>query len=120
MKNFIKRIIAFQLIIVFLSLTGCVKNEKPKCEWSEWTIVLEATCTTPGFEERQCIIHGEHESNRIEALGHDLQHHEGLEPTCIEKGHNAYDTCSSCDYTTYQEKKTLGHDLQHHEGLEPT
>ena len=30
-------------------------------------------------------------------------------PTCTEIGWDAYETCSRCDYTTYQEKGALGH-----------
>ena len=39
-------------------------------------------------------------------------HHEAKAPTCTEIGWNAYDTCSRCDYTTYQELPILGHDYQ--------
>lgn len=39
----------------------------------------------------------------IPALGHDLVHHDGKAPTCAEVGWEEYDTCSRCDYTTYQE-----------------
>ena len=39
----------------------------------------------------------------IPALGHDLIHHDSQASTCKEHGWNAYDTCSRCDYTTYEE-----------------
>ena len=42
-------------------------------------------------------------------LGHDLIHHDEKAATCTEKGWAAYDTCSRCDYTTYQEIPALGH-----------
>ena len=75
---------------------------------------VEATCTVAGSYDLvvYCSVCGEElsrENNTIEALGHDLVHHEGLDPTCTEKGHNEYDTCSRCDYTTYQELAALGH-----------
>ena len=44
-----------------------------------------------------------------EALGHDRVHHEGKAPTCTEKGWEAYDTCTRCDYTTYEEIAATGH-----------
>ncbi|MBQ2041028.1 MAG: InlB B-repeat-containing protein, partial [Lachnospiraceae bacterium] len=46
----------------------------------------------------------------IQALGHDLVHHEAKAATCTEIGWNAYDTCMRCDYTTYEEIPALGHD----------
>ncbi len=42
---------------------------------------------------------------------HELVHHDAKAPTCTEKGWDAYDTCSECDYTTYAEKDALGHDF---------
>ena len=49
------------------------------------------------------------EQKVIEALGHRLVHHEAKAPTCTEKGWEAYDACSRCDYTTYAELPALGH-----------
>lgn len=43
------------------------------------------------------------------ALGHDKIHHDAQEPTCTEIGWDAYDTCSRCEYTTYQKIDALGH-----------
>ena len=62
----------------------------------------EATCTNPA----ECEVCG---AEYGEALGHDLQHHEAQAATCTEIGWNAYDTCSRCDYTTYEEIPALGH-----------
>lgn len=50
----------------------------------------------------------------IAALNHDLIHHDAQAATCAEKGWNAYDTCSRCDYTTYLEIEAH-HDLIHHD-----
>ena len=41
--------------------------------------------------------------------GHDLTHHYKVNATCTTSGNNAYDTCSRCDYTTYQSIPALGH-----------
>ena len=46
------------------------------------------------------------------ALKHNLVQHAAKAPTCTEKGWNAYETCSRCDYTTYAELPILGHDYQ--------
>ena len=49
------------------------------------------------------------ETVTVDALGHDTVAHEAKAPTCTEKGWDAYETCSKCDYTTYNEKAALGH-----------
>ncbi|MBO7409320.1 MAG: hypothetical protein J6T68_00105, partial [Candidatus Methanomethylophilaceae archaeon] len=45
----------------------------------------------------------------LDALGHDIVHHNAQTATCTEHGWDAYDSCSRCDYTTYQEIAALGH-----------
>ena len=40
---------------------------------------------------------------------HDLVSHEAKAPTCTDIGWNAYQTCKTCDYTTYKELSALGH-----------
>ena len=52
--------------------------------------------------------------------GHDLVHLYAKAPTCTEKGWNAYETCSRCDYTTYVEQPALNHDLVQHAAKAPT
>ena len=61
-----------------------------------------ATCTTA----QTCSVCG---TVLTEALGHDLTQHEAQAPTCTEIGWNAYETCSRCDYTTYEEIEATGH-----------
>ena len=67
----------------------------------------EATCTEP----QKCT---ECENILQDALNHDIVNHEAKAPTCTEKGNNAYETCSRCDYTTFEEIAALGHDIQSH------
>ena len=77
--------------------------------------VKEATCTEQGqriytatLEYRgETYIDVKNES--LPALGHDIENHAGKEPTCTAVGWNAYETCSRCDYTTYQEIAATGH-----------
>ena len=45
----------------------------------------------------------------VPALGHDLVHHSGKEANCTENGYQPYDTCSRCDYSTYQVIEATGH-----------
>ncbi|MGN0752459.1 MAG: leucine-rich repeat domain-containing protein [Christensenellales bacterium] len=63
-----------------------------------------ATC----IEQATCERCNEKYGN---ALGHDLEHHDGQPATCTEKGWKAYVTCKreGCDHTTYEKIPALGH-----------
>ena len=60
-----------------------------------------ATCTT----DQVCTECGD---VLVKALGHSIIEHEG-KPACTETGWDAYETCTRCDYSTYQEKASVGH-----------
>ena len=88
-------------------------NEKAKLphKESDWIISEPATCVDSGKEIIECeVCHTITNEREIEALGHDIINHEALEATCENIGHYAYQTCSRCDYTTYEEIPALGHD----------
>lgn len=76
-----------------------------------------ATCTTDGEKQfNASVSHGgqtftDTKKDKVDALNHDLVHHDAKAATCTEKGWAAYDTCSRCDYTTYREIGALGHDF---------
>ena len=78
---------------------------------SQWTTVTVATCTTAGSATRSCIAENctHTETRTIDALGHDLEHHEADAPECNADGHNAYDECTRCDYSTYTTISATGH-----------
>ena len=65
----------------------------------DWAV---ATCEDPAT----CNVCGE---TTGDAIGHDIISHEGKPATCLDKGYKAYETCSRCDYTTYEEIPALGH-----------
>lgn len=75
----------------------------------------KATCTTKAVCEVCDTEYGEKDPNN-----HDLVHFRAKAPTCTEKGWNAYETCSRCDYTTYTELTALNHDLVQHEAQAAT
>ena len=84
---------------------------------------VSATCTKKGKTEgKHCSVCNEIliAQNETPALGHDEEHHEAKAATCTEKGNKAYDTCTRCDYTTYEEIGALGHDEVSHSAVEPT
>ena len=90
---------------------------------TEWRIDKEPTCTETGDSRLYCKDCGIFLNwKAIPALGHDLEHHEGQEPTITEVGWEPYDTCKreGCEYTTYKEIPRLQHNLEHHDGKLPT
>ena len=64
----------------------------------------DATCTKP----QTCKSCGATEGS---ALGHALWYANGKEPTCTEVGWAAYEKCSRCKYSTFQQIPALGHDF---------
>ena len=91
------------------SCTRCSEVKTASCTGGKATCSAKAVCEVCGGE------YGEKDSNN-----HDLVQHAAKAPTCTEKGWDAYDTCSRCNYTTYQEIPALNHDLVHHEAKAPT
>ena len=76
-----------------------------------FTIDKKETCTENGSKSKHCTRCGDKsEVTVIEAPGHGIVNHEKKDPTCTESGWKAYDTCSHCDYTTFEEIPALGHD----------
>lgn len=76
----------------------------------EFTTDKQPTCIENGSKSRHCSRCDKTTNvTAINALGHDLTHHEAKAATCTAIGWEAYDTCSRCDYTTYKEIATKGH-----------
>ena len=74
-----------------------------------------ATCTTKAVCEACGGKYGKRNLNN-----HALVHYDAQAPTCTKPGWDAFDTCSRCDYTTYQEIPALNHNLEQHEAQAPT
>lgn len=76
-------------------------------ENTELQNAANATCTEAGYTgDLVCLDCGETvtEGETINALGHDYVDHPSQAATCIAVGWEAYQTCSRCDYTSYEEK----------------
>ncbi len=56
----------------------------------------------------------------VPATGHTLTQVEAQAPDCTEIGWNAYEYCSECDYTTYEEIPALGHSTTEEGDKEPS
>ncbi|MBQ2712761.1 MAG: hypothetical protein IJF71_05215, partial [Clostridia bacterium] len=78
----------------------------------DFTVVqtVEATCENDGFVLTICTC-GESKRVDIPALGHDTVTHGAKAPTCTGGGWEAYEACSRCDYSTYEELSANGHSL---------
>ncbi len=76
---------------------------------------VNPTCSEAGSYDEvvYCFVCGDElsrETRTVDALGHDLVHHDAKAPTCTEIGWDDYDVCSRCGHTTYVEQPALGHD----------
>ena len=102
----------------FTCTRGCGEKQTATAAGSSITSVVTtpAECETEGLRTYTAkVMFGGEEyvtttTETLEALGHDLEHHEAKPATCTEIGWNAYDACARCDYTTYEEIEALGHD----------
>jgi len=73
-------------------------------------VVTEPTCLDGGYTTHTCsVCNDSYQDTYVEALGHNIVKYDYLAPTCEEIGHEAYEECSRCDYTTYIEISALGH-----------
>ena len=86
----------------------CREVDTANCTGGTATCTAKAVCEACGGE------YGEKDPNN-----HALEQHAAKAPTCTEKGWNAYETCSRCDYTTYVELPAQ-HDLEQHAAQAPT
>ncbi len=71
-------------------------------DFGEWSISIKPTCTEPGEKIHTCSRCLATETLPVDALGHDIEHHDSQPPTCIAAGWESYDTCKRyhCDYST--------------------
>ena len=77
-----------------------------------------ATCTEGGTKERVCTDESCNKKVTVgtDPLGHDIVSYEAKAATCTEVGYGAYEACTRCSYSTYDEYGPLGHDEVLHEG----
>ena len=82
--------------------TECGEEECEEHSYGEW-YGNTATCERGGKEYRKCSECGFVVSRDTEAKPHAIVTHKAQEPTCTEPGHEAYETCENCSYSTYVE-----------------
>ncbi|MBQ6863700.1 MAG: InlB B-repeat-containing protein [Clostridia bacterium] len=84
---------------------------------------IDATCVATGtieywscpdcgknFSDEACASEVTDLTVAINPDNHAIVNHKAQAPTCTEIGWDAYETCSRCDYTTYEETEATGHD----------
>ncbi len=83
------------------------------------TVVEAPTCTETGTNSGTCLC-GVSGTVEVSKLGHAYVDHEAQAPTCTNKGWEAYQTCSRCDYSTKQDIPATDHAYIDHEAQAPT
>lgn len=76
--------------------------------WGDWIMDAPETCTADGSKHRICY-ECKYRGEETVPAGHILTQVDAKAPTCTEVGHNAYEYCTRCSHSTYQEKAALGH-----------
>lgn len=104
----------FILVASTISLSGCNKHTH---SFGNFIIDKEPTCELTGERHQICEKCGYFHKEEIPALGHDLIHHNGKSPTYMEEGYLPYDTCSRCDYSSFEKIDRLSLSLKEKEYL---
>ena len=99
-------------------------------EWGEWTVTKAADCTHEGSRERVCDVCGDKQTQTLDALGHEMQHHIAKEATCESAGNIEYYGCGRCKLNFADEEgnvrheeveiEKLAHNMTHHALREST
>ena len=100
------------------TLCGETRGSITEHVFGEWSTATEPTCTVSGEQIRVCKC-GETERSPIPA-NHNIVTHTGKAATCTAIGYKDYETCTKCDYTTYEAIELLPHDTVSHEAKAPT
>ena len=65
-------------------------------DWGEWEVTY-VNCTDGGVQTRRCNVCGKTEQgDDLPPKGHDLEHHDAVEPTCVDRGMEEYWQCRRC------------------------
>lgn len=98
--------------------------------YGDWVNEVPATCEEEGilghYYCSECGANFDENKNILESLvipptGHDYIEYGAQAPTCTEIGWNAYQVCSKCGDTTYEEISATGHSYgEWTETIQPT
>ena len=96
MKKLALVILLATLVASCLVMSACDTNGSTPdhlCEFGEWTVTEQPTCTEVGERERYCSC-GEKQTSSLAATGHSYTH-VVTDPTCTEQGFTTH-TCAGC------------------------
>jgi hypothetical protein len=105
-----------------VTATRICKNDEKHIETETadtvYSIVKDATCkesgtakyTSNSFDNSAFSV--QVKEVELQKLEHVISKFEKVEATCKQAGHEAYEKCENCDYTTYKEIAILEHDYQ--------
>lgn len=78
-------------------------------QYSEWSVGLMPTCTSIGYNIRNCNLCGDKDYEFIEAAGHEWDNGRTvISATCTENGLTLY-CCNKCNATKVEVIETQGH-----------
>ncbi len=77
-------------------------------DWDDGVVTTLPTCTETGIRTFTCGECGSTRPEEEPANGHTLTQHPAKSPTYTNIGWEAYESCESCDYSTYVEIPALG------------
>ena len=113
------------ILVIVMCLFACIfiacdthgSTPDHVCEFGEWTVTKQPTCTEVGERERYCSC-GEKQTSSLAATGHSYTH-VVTDPTCTEQGFTTH-TCACGDSYVDIYVDALGHDEIEHAAQEPT
>lgn len=81
------------MLLAILAVSCLVLTACHSCEFGEWTVIKQSTCTETGLKVQVCEC-GESRTEIIPATGHS---HASvtIDPTCTEQGYTTH-TCGDC------------------------
>ncbi len=97
-----KRILSLTIIVAIacLVLSGCDIifgfTLGHVCDYSEWEVTKDPTCTERGEEERYCLECFDTQTRYTKLADHTPEDFEGLAATCTKEGKTAGQYCSEC------------------------
>ena len=69
-------------------------------DWYVSEMISAPTCTEDGLRRYYCSRCSEIQNEPVYALGHDMEDHAAVAPTCTTAGNSAYRSCTRGDYYT--------------------
>lgn len=95
-----------------VATSKCLYHKNVECETEKavasYQVITDSTCSKEGVGRYTAVFAKDGytvqtKEEGLPILGHELEHHAAKNPTCTEIGWSAYDTCTRCEYTTYEE-----------------